>query len=69
MLYDNRLLDFEPPPEEVIASDQKRLVVDTYARYRITDPLLFYQTVGTEAAVRPGSARSSAAACGGCSAM
>ncbi len=52
IFYDNRLLDFEPPPEEVIASDQKRLVVDTYARYRITDPLLFYQTVATEAAVR-----------------
>jgi len=50
--YDNRLLDFEPPPEEVIVSDQKRLVVDTYTRYRITDPLLFYQTVSTEAAVR-----------------
>ena len=50
--YDNRLLDFEPPPEEVIVSDQKRLVVDTYTRYRITDPLLFYQTVNTEVAVR-----------------
>ena len=45
IFYDNRLLDFEPPPEEVIVSDQKRLVVDTYTRYRITDPLLFYQTV------------------------
>ena len=52
IFYDNRLLDFEPPPEEVIVSDQKRLVVDTYTRYRITDPLLFYQTVNTEAAVR-----------------
>jgi modulator of FtsH protease HflC len=51
-LYDNRLLDFEPPPEEVIVSDQKRLVVDTYTRYRITDPLLFYQTVNSEIAVR-----------------
>jgi membrane protease subunit HflC len=50
--YDNRLLDFEPPPEEVIVSDQKRLVVDTYTRYRITDSLLFYQTVNTEVAVR-----------------
>ena len=50
--YDRRLLDFEPPPEEIIASDQKRLVVDTYTRYRITDPLLFYQTVNSEAAVR-----------------
>jgi membrane protease subunit HflC len=52
ILYDRRLLDFEPPPEEVIASDQKRLIVDTYARYRITNPLLFYQTVATEATAR-----------------
>jgi modulator of FtsH protease HflC len=50
--YENRLLDFEPPPEEVIVSDQKRLVVDTYTRYRITDPLLFYQTANSEVAVR-----------------
>jgi modulator of FtsH protease HflC len=52
VFYDNRVLDFEPPPEEVIVSDQKRLVVDSYARYRIVDPLLFYQTVGTEQGVR-----------------
>jgi membrane protease subunit HflC len=52
VFYDNRVLDFEPPPEEVIVSDQKRLVVDSYARYRIVDPLLFFQTVGTEAGVR-----------------
>ena len=50
--YEKRLLDFEPRPEEIIASDQKRLVVDTYTRYRITDPLLFYQTVNSEDAVR-----------------
>ena len=50
--YDNRVLDFEPPHEEVIASDGKRLVADTYTRYRITNPLLFYQTVGSEAGVR-----------------
>jgi modulator of FtsH protease HflC len=50
--YDKRLLDFEPPPEEVIASDQKRLVVDTYTRYRIVNPLRFYQSVNSEAAVR-----------------
>ncbi|HVH81972.1 MAG TPA: protease modulator HflC [Stellaceae bacterium] len=50
--YDNRVLDFEPPPEEVIVSDQKRLVVDSYTRYRIVNPLLFYQTVGTEEGVR-----------------
>lgn len=50
--FDRRLLDVEPPPEEVIAADQKRAIVDTYTRYRITDPLLFYQTVGSEDAVR-----------------
>jgi membrane protease subunit HflC len=50
--YDNRVLDFEPRHEEVIVSDQKRLVTDTYTRYRITNPLLFYQTVGSEAGVR-----------------
>jgi membrane protease subunit HflC len=50
--FDKRLLDVEPLPEEVIASDQKRLVVDTYTRYRIVDPLLFYQTVGNEESVR-----------------
>jgi membrane protease subunit HflC len=50
--YDKRILDFEPPHEEVIVSDQKRLVVDAYTRYRITNPLQFYQTVGNEAGVR-----------------
>ena len=52
VFFDKRLLDVEPPTEEVIAADQKRAVVDTYTRYLITDPLRFYQTVGTEAAVR-----------------
>lgn len=52
IFYDKRVLDFEPPHEEVIASDQKRLVADSYTRYRINDPLLFYQTVGTEDGVR-----------------
>jgi membrane protease subunit HflC len=52
VFYDKRILDFEPPPEEVIVSDQKRVVVDTYSRYRIVDPLQFYLTVGTEAGVR-----------------
>ncbi len=50
--YDNRVLDMEPPAEEVIASDQKRLVVDTYARFRIVDPLQFYQSVGNETVAR-----------------
>jgi membrane protease subunit HflC len=42
---DKRILDLDNPAQEVIASDQKRLVVDAFARYRITDPLRFYQSV------------------------
>ena len=41
---DKRILDLGTPAQEVIASDQKRLVVDAFARYRINDPLRFYQT-------------------------
>jgi membrane protease subunit HflC len=44
---DKRILDLEAPAQEVIASDQKRLVVDAFARYRIKDPLRFYQTLGS----------------------
>ena len=44
---DKRILDLEAPAQEVIASDQKRLVVDAFARYRITDPLRFYQSLGS----------------------
>jgi membrane protease subunit HflC len=44
---DNRILDLENPAQEVIASDQKRLVVDAFARYRIQNPLRFYQTLGS----------------------
>ncbi|NQV22315.1 MAG: protease modulator HflC [Rhodospirillales bacterium] len=49
---DNRILDLDAPPAEVIASDQKRLVVDAFARFKIVDPLLFYQTVGNEGVAR-----------------
>ncbi|MAZ98263.1 protease modulator HflC [Rhodospirillaceae bacterium] len=42
--YDKRVLDLDPPKERMILADQKRLDVDSYARYRIVDPLLFYQT-------------------------
>ena len=52
VLYDRRILDFEPPQEEVIAADQKRLVVDAYARWRIDNPLQFYQTLGIESVAR-----------------
>lgn len=44
---DKRILDLENPAQEVIASDQKRLVVDAFARYRIENPLRFYQTVNS----------------------
>ncbi|GGF48526.1 protein HflC [Aliidongia dinghuensis] len=52
VFYDRRLLDYEPPAEEVIAADQKRLVVDSYARYRIINPLQFYQSVGSESVMQ-----------------
>ena len=41
---DKRILDLDTPSQEVIANDQKRLVVDAFARYRVTDPLKFFQT-------------------------
>jgi membrane protease subunit HflC len=47
IMIDKRILDLDNPVQEVIASDQKRLVVDAFARYRISNSLLFYQTVGT----------------------
>lgn len=46
--FDKRILDLDSTPQEVIAADQKRLVVDAFARYRIIDPLLFYQSVRDE---------------------
>ena len=50
--YDKRVLDYDLPVEEIIASDQKRLVVDPFARYKILDPLKFYQTVRNENGIR-----------------
>lgn len=50
--YDQRLLSLEPPAEEIILGDQKRIVVDTYTRYRIADPLKFYQTLRNETNAR-----------------
>jgi membrane protease subunit HflC len=49
---DRRVLDFDADAQEVILGDQKRLVVDAFARYRIVDPLRFYQSVGAEAVLR-----------------
>ncbi len=51
-VFEKRILDYDAPAEEVILGDQKRLVVDSFIRYRITDPLLFFQTVGSEAIAR-----------------
>jgi membrane protease subunit HflC len=50
--YDARLLDVDPPAEQLILADQKRIEVDTYTRFRIVNPLLFYQAVRTEEAAR-----------------
>jgi modulator of FtsH protease HflC len=50
--FDKRILDLETDEQEVIASDQKRLVVDAFARYRILDPLQFYQAFRTESGAR-----------------
>jgi len=49
---DRRILSLDPAPEEVIASDQKRLIVDAYARFKIVDALKFYISVGDERVAR-----------------
>ena len=52
VFLDRRILSLDPQPEEVIASDQKRLIVDAYARFKIVDPLKFYISVGDERVAR-----------------
>ena len=52
VFLDTRILNLDTPPEEVIASDQKRLIVDAFARFRIVDPLKFYISVGNERVAR-----------------
>jgi membrane protease subunit HflC len=52
LYYEKRMLNLDPPVESILLSDQKRLLVDAFARYRITDALLFFQRVRTEAGVR-----------------
>ena len=49
IFFDRRMLNLDPQPEEMILSDQKRIIVDSFARYKIIDPLKFYQTVKNEA--------------------
>jgi membrane protease subunit HflC len=51
--FDRRLLDYETPGEEVILSDQRRLIVDSFTRFHITNPLQYFQAVGpTEEGIR-----------------
>jgi membrane protease subunit HflC len=50
--YDARVLDVDPPAEQIILADQKRIEVDSYTRFRIADPLQFYRAVRTEEAAR-----------------
>jgi len=52
VFLDRRILSLDPQPEEVIASDQKRLIVDAYSRFKIVDPLKFYISVGNEMVAR-----------------
>ena len=46
--FDDRLLEYDVAPEEILSKDKKSLIVDNYVRWRIVDPLLFLQTVQTE---------------------
>lgn len=52
VFYDNRLLNLDPPAQEVVLNDKKRLDVDSFTRYRIIEPLRFYKTVRTEMQAR-----------------
>ncbi len=52
VFYDKRILNLDPPAQEMQLADKERIVVDAFARYRITDPLKFFQSVRTEAAFR-----------------
>jgi membrane protease subunit HflC len=50
--YDARVIDLDPPSEPIYLADQKRIVADTFTRYRIEDPLRFYQAVRNEESAR-----------------
>ena len=50
--YDRRILEYDLPIEEVIAVDKKRMLIDSFTRFKIVDPLEFYKTVGSETNVR-----------------
>ena len=44
-VFDNRLLEYDSPPEEILSKDKKSLIVDNYVRWKIVDPLQFLKTV------------------------
>ncbi len=50
--YDDRILDLDPAEVQILLTDKKRINVDAYARYRIIDPLKFFQAARTEAVLR-----------------
>jgi len=62
---DNRILDLESAQQEVLASDNQRILVDAFVRYHIADPLKFYQTVGSVARAN-NQLGSSTRPCAGC---
>ena len=53
VFYDARLLNLDPPAQEVVLNDKKRLDVDSFTRYRIIDPLKFYKTGGNRQFLHP----------------
>ncbi len=52
VIYDDRILDLDPAEVQILLTDKKRINVDAYARYRIVDPLKFFQAARTEAVLR-----------------
>jgi len=50
--FDKRILGLDAQPEEILTTDRRRLLVDSFVRYRIVDPLLYYQSVRNEALLR-----------------
>lgn len=52
LYYEKRVLNLDPPVESILLADQKRILVDAFARYRISDALEFFKTVRTEGGVR-----------------
>ena len=45
IVFDDRLLEYDSPPEEILSKDKKSLIVDNYVRWKIVDPLQFLKTV------------------------